>query len=306
MSVSVVVSTYSINQEEYLSECIRSIKLQTYPPHEIILVVDDDKELFDFYRRIMPKYVKIINSGGRGLSRARNAGVKNAEGNIVAFIDDDAYADKRWLEEMINGYSDPLVVGTGGKLIAIWPNNRPKWFPEELDWIVGCTYKGMPENESKIRNPIGCNMSFKKNAIENVGYFKENIGRYGNQLLSGEEAEISIRILNMNPNSHIIYNHKSTVFHKISPKRVNIKYLIKRSFYEGISKGYMRKHYSDIEKKLTTENTYLQFLLSKSIPKLITSPRKDHNISKMISILLSMFFVFIGFVVGFVGWSKQD
>jgi glycosyltransferase involved in cell wall biosynthesis len=63
-----------------------------------LLVLDPDEELIEFYRKNVPEPVKIVVSSGVGLSHARNTGVKQASGVILAFIDDDALADPQWIE----------------------------------------------------------------------------------------------------------------------------------------------------------------------------------------------------------------
>ena len=298
MSATVVISTYSTQNINLVLDCVNSLNHQTKKPHEIILALDSDKELIKFYEEKMPQNVKIVDSGGRGLSTARNAGIKEARSEIIAFIDDDAIADKKWLEHHIMHYNDQEIIGVGGTIKAIWPTVRPIWFPEELDWIVGCSYKGLPIKETSIRNPIGCNMSFRKEAIEKVGYFKEGIGRYGKKLLGSEETELSIRIINKLRNSKIIFDPKSIVYHKISNNRVNLKYFMRRSFYEGISKGIMTKKTINKSNSLTTENHYLKYLIFKSIPNRLSQIYRYKNISEFFSLILSISLVSIGFIFG--------
>ena len=78
-------------------------------------------------------------------------------------------------------------MSVGGFIQPSWQGNevRPSWFPEELDWVIGCSYKGAPEVRSLVRNAIGCNMSFRKTVFEKVGGFNTNLGRFGDVLLSG-------------------------------------------------------------------------------------------------------------------------
>jgi glycosyltransferase involved in cell wall biosynthesis len=235
LKVSVIISTFSIKRERYIISCINSLRKQIMSPDEIILVLDPEVDLIEFYKSRLPSDVKIIVSDGFGLSNARNAGLKNAKGEIVAFIDDDAEADERWLESLVKNYEDPYVVGVGGPVKPLWENGRPAWFPEELDWIVGCTYKGLPEYRTIIRNPIGCNMSFRREVFKKVGFFKTEIGRIGKKLLAGEEAEFSLRIKDKIPDSKIIFEPAAIVYHRVDKHKMKLGYLLERSFYEGFS-----------------------------------------------------------------------
>jgi len=295
-NVSIVISTYSKDRLEYLLDCIDSLKKQTLKPAEIILVLDPNSELIEFYRMRLPD-IKIAVSQEQGLSNARNVGVKNAKEEIIAFIDDDAVADKDWLKNLTKNYEDPKTMGVGGQIRPLW-NKSPKWFPSELNWVLGCTYKGLPENRASIRNPIGCNMSFRKKAFERAGYFRCDIGRFGKKLLSGEEMEFSVRVLEKIPDSKIIYEPSAIVYHKVDAKKANLKYLCKRSFYEGISKALIadaRKNGSTI---LSTENQYIKHLLKTAIPSRLKRIYKLQSLLQILVLIFSSLIVFLGFLTG--------
>ncbi len=296
-SVSVIVSTFTKNRLPSILQCISSLEKQTIYPTEIVLVLDPVDELIRFYYSRIPSNVRIIVSEGNGLSYARNAGVKKAIGEIVAFIDDDAIADEKWLENSLVNYQHAEVIGVGGAIYASWRVSRPPWFPEELDWIVGCSYKGLPLKRTEIRNPIGCNMSFRKEIFEKAGYFKTDIGRCGNMLLCNEETEFSIRALSVVPDSKIIYEPSAVVYHKVGRNRESFKYIWTRSFYEGISKATI-SFKADSSKVLSTEDSYLKLLLSKAIPLRLKHFYKPRKAGELFTLTLSLFGVFAGFVAG--------
>ena len=293
--VSVVLSTYSRDRLEQALDCIKSLKAQSLLPKEIILVLDPDQGLVDFYKSRLPDYVKVVVSEGFGLSKARNAGVKKAEGELVAFIDDDAVAEKDWLENLVKNYDDPCVVGVGGFVEPKWEGNHPVWLPEELNWIVGCSYKGLPERKATVRNPIGCNMSFRKSVFEKVGYFRSDIGRFGKKLLAGEEAELSTRILEKIPNSKIVYDPSAVVHHRVDESRVTLRYVWKRSFYEGLSKALITRPKWNSSTSLSTEDRYLKGLIKGAIPSRLKRIYKFENMSQLVALLFSLCAVFMGF-----------
>lgn len=129
--VSIIISTYSKDKLSDLSDCINSLKRQLLKPDEIILVLDPNPDLAKFYESKFHNDVKIVISDHYGLSNARNAGVKSAEGEIVVFIDSDAIPGKSWLENLVKNYEDPNVVGVGGLVKPFWEAGSPSWFPEE-------------------------------------------------------------------------------------------------------------------------------------------------------------------------------
>lgn len=274
-----------------------SLNNQTHTCHDIILVLDPDKDLVDFYRDRLGNSARIVVSEKRGLSHARNAGVKSAKGEIVAFIDDDAIADENWLSQMTSNYQDPRVLGVGGNIIPKWEGSRSVWFPEELDWIVGCSYKGLPQCRASVRNPIGCNMSFRKNVFEKVGFFATHIGRFGKKLLAGEEPEFSLRVLKAFPGSKIIYDPTAVVFHHVPKGRASLRYAFVRSFYEGLSKAIITSKQHSME-DLSREDDYMKYVLGVTIPSKIKRLYKLENLCHLAAITASMSMVLAGFSVG--------
>ncbi len=298
---SVVISTYTKDRLSYVLDCIDSLQNQSLQPKEVLLVLDSDVDLITFYKAHVPSDVKFIVSNGIGLSNARNAGIKNSNEDLIAFIDDDAIADEKWLENLAKNYGNPDIVGVGGLIKPLWESGQPKWFPEELNWLVGCSYKGLPEHKTYVRNPIGCNMSFRKKVLEEVGYFRSDVGRFGKKLLAGEEPEISMRIFEKIPNSRIIYDPSAVVYHRINKSRTNFKYLWKRSFFEGISKALITNSRKKTSLSLSNENRYLRYLLKTAIPSRLRSIYKFDSFRQLLVLLFSIMAVFVGFVFGKLG-----
>lgn len=297
-NVSVVVCTYSTDRLGYVLDCVESLMRQTFLPYEVILAVDRDQPLVNFYVSQVPSSVKLVVSDGHGLSIARNAGAKNSEGEIVAFIDDDAVAASDWLENLVKGYDDRTVVSVGGSVEPIWESSRPTWFPEELDWIVGCSYDGLPEKKTTIRNPIGCNMSFKREVFSKIGFFEKTVGRKAANLVSGEETDLSIRILQELPESRIVYVPSARVLHRVPRKRSRFTYVIKRSFYEGFSIALITNHVKSKRHVMAVESRYLNYLLRVSIPMRLKGVYRRENIQQLLVLLLSMFSVMVGYSTG--------
>jgi len=294
MEVSVVVSAYSISKMGCLMDCIESLHRQSRCPDEIILILYPCPDLVELCESKLPKDVKIVVSEKRGLANARNLGVRCAKGDIVTFIDDDAIADRDWLRNHMKNYDDPNVVGVGGYARPIWENGRPEWFPEELDWTVGCSYKGLPEHKTDVRNPIGCNMSFRRSVFQKVGYFRSDVGRFGKLLLAGEEAELSIRILRMMSGCKIMYEPSALIYHRVGENRGKFGYLLKRSFYEGVSKALIASRERNPTACLTVENYYLKYLLSVAVPSKLKRIRSA-GLCQLVVLFFSTSAVFAGF-----------
>jgi len=263
MSVSVIVSTYTKDRLNDVLKCLNSLSNQTQIPDEVLLVLDPDDDLINFYAERLDKNFKfdfrIVCSKKPGLSEARNAGIEASKGELIAFIDDDAWADVRWLENLTKPFRSKKIWGVGGKIVPKFDEDRPKWLAEELDWIVGCTYLGMPR---EIRNPIGANMCFRREAFDVAGKFRSEVGRVGTKLVSGEEAEFAMRLKKIRPDISYFYAEDAVVYHRVPEKRCRLSYALKRAYYEGYSKAILSKEY-----KLSVESSYLKFLLKTTFKK---------------------------------------
>src|SRR5215469_1976290 len=143
-SVSVVVCAYTEDRWQKLSRAIGSIHDQHQAACEVILVIDHCPWLLERCRREFPGVAVVPNRFQRGLSGSRNTGLAKARGEVVAFLDDDAVASSDWIAVLGGHYEDAQVLGIGGLVEPLWEQGRPRWFPPELDWVVGCSYRGMP------------------------------------------------------------------------------------------------------------------------------------------------------------------
>jgi GT2 family glycosyltransferase len=278
-------------------DCIGSLTRQTLRPAETILALDRNEALVRFYKDQMPAYVKIVVSDGYGLSRARNTGIKNASGDVIAFIDDDAIADEQWLENLVVNYDDASVSGVGGLITPLWKGKQPIWFPEELFWIVGCSYKGLPEEKSVVRNLIGCNMSFRKSVFEKVGYFHEGMGRVGKKLSGHEDTEFSVRAARKIAEIKIVYDPSAKVYHRVPRSRTDLKYVARRSYAEGFSKAIFSSQEANAGKALNVEKNYLRNLLSASVTDRLFGNHDSGSILQIPVLLFSTAMVLIGYIV---------
>jgi glycosyltransferase involved in cell wall biosynthesis len=266
LTASVVLCAYTAERWSLLQAAVESIVRQTVSPHQVIIVADYNPVLYERLIATYPDLDTIPNTSERGLSGARNTGVKHAKGDIVVFLDDDAWADPGWLETLLASYIDESIVGVGGLVLADWGKiDRPKWFPEEFLWVVGCSYRGLPHTLAEVRNPIGANMSFRKAAFDQVGLFNVAVGRNVTitRPLGCEETEFSIRLLEVLPTSKILYEPRAVVHHRIDKSRGTWRYFLGRCYAEGVSK-YQVAQVAGRAAALRSERRYVARTLTKA------------------------------------------
>jgi glycosyltransferase involved in cell wall biosynthesis len=238
VTVSVVICAYTEDRWDDLAGAVASVQTQTLPALETIIVVDHNDALEARAERAFSLARVVANGGRRGLSDARNTGLRMATGSVVAFLDDDAAADPEWLARLATVYANEVVIGVGGFAQPAWAGGRrPRWFPEEFDWVVGCSYRGMPAAAGPVRNFLGCNMSFRREAFALAGDFNPMIGRVGSSPVGCEETEFCIRVARRAPNRLLMYEPSARVVHRVPLNRGTWRYFRSRCYSEGVSKA---------------------------------------------------------------------
>jgi glycosyltransferase involved in cell wall biosynthesis len=159
--ISVVVCSY--NGSATIRDCMEGLQKVVYPNFEVIVVNDGST---DSLAEIVREYpVRLISTPNRGLSNARNTGMEAATGEIVAYIDDDAYPDQHWLQYLAHAFMTTNHAGIGG------PNISPAG-----DGIIADSIANAPGGPvhvlltDEIAEHIpGCNMAFRREALLEVG-----------------------------------------------------------------------------------------------------------------------------------------
>jgi glycosyltransferase involved in cell wall biosynthesis/GT2 family glycosyltransferase len=231
--ISVVICTY--NRAKYLESCIKSLKNQTYSNFEIIVVngpsTDETNRILERY----PKIKLIKQDKLNGLSFARNLGIEASNGEIIAFIDDDAVADENWIEYLIKGYVDESVGGVGGLVRSPKETLHP---PVQFD--RGTINKiGIPTairtEEEKLKKDefviiMGTNCSFRKDILQEVGGFDPYFRYYH------DESDLCVRIAKKG--YRIVYQRDAFVKHEMveghnrkSAYELNLSEIMKNTIY---------------------------------------------------------------------------
>jgi GT2 family glycosyltransferase len=300
LDVTVIICTHDLARWDDLQAAVASVRAQTAPPHEIIVVVDHQPKLLRWATETFDGVTVIENSGPPGLSGARNTGVAASTSAFLAFMDDDAVAAADWLATLCTPLAEAVALGGGGAIVPRWLGRHPRWLPEEFYWVVGCTYRGMPERQAPIRNPIGANMCLQSAPFHTVGGFHIDIGRKGYLPLGCEETEWCIRAAQQWPQHPFLYVPDARVFHRVPPERTRWNYFVRRCYAEGISKAAISR-LRGARTALSTERSYVWRTLPQGIARGIGSTVRHRDWSGLAragAIVAGLAFTTAGYVIG--------
>jgi GT2 family glycosyltransferase len=304
---SVIVCTFSMQRLEQTIACVASVLGQRPPPAEVIVVVDHNEDLTTMLSaRLDGQVVIVANPAEPGLASARNAGVALSSGDPIVFIDDDALAQQHWLARLLGAFDDPSVLGVGGHAIPAWEHRRPAWFPDEFLWVVGCSYRGLAEC-GPVRNPLGCNMAFRAEVFACVGLFDPRMGRLGSRPLGCEETEFCIRLAGSVPRARLVLVSGANVHHHVPHDRARARYLLRRCYYEGISKALVRS--LGDPRSLNAERTYVRRIipsgLAHAVRAAVTGPGRIAALGQIAAVIGGLAAAVVGYVVGTVAFRVR-
>lgn len=265
-SVSVVVCTK--DQSDNLRSCIDSLSALNYHSYEVI-VVDSSTAPSRFFNEQICKKVgfRYVYEPKKGLCVARNRGLLEARGEIVAFTDDDCIADRFWLEELAGNFNQQDVACCTGRTVSYYTDKMNMDYDRNYGFDYGTARAKFSERDltptqviprllrlipmmnrrrlAAISLPpfsigFGNNMAFRRSIFDIVGPFDEQLGR-GTLSEGAEETDIFYRILVSD--CSVIYDPGALIFHKHkieNGKKMRVAYV------SGLSVGaFIRKHFKD-------------------------------------------------------------
>jgi glycosyltransferase involved in cell wall biosynthesis len=308
--LSIVITSYTMDRLKDIRELLDSIKAQTYPDTETIIVIERTTELLGHINQYIveqsiPRTKSMFNEGECGLSAARNLGIKETTGEIVAFVDDDALPCPDWADEIIQTYRDNTVIGATGPSFPKWESKTIDWVPEEFYWLIGGSIFNACTEIREVRNVSGTNMSFRREAFDLCGFFSTQLGakgggESGKHELVGEETEFSMRVSSIT-GKHILYNPNVKVQHRVYKFRVTPSFVARRAYWEGYTKALFKKSCHDARdnnKVLKVEYQLLGRIATRLLPSILLGLFCHTTIAlRRLSITVNAtFFVAVGYL----------
>ncbi|UOK64779.1 glycosyltransferase [Paenibacillus sp. OVF10] len=270
MKVTVAICTY--NRAQDAVEAIRSAVQQNYASsdYEIILIDNNSK---DNTREIVLQTIlqhenhsiRYVLEEKQGLSVARNRAIHEARGEYILFLDDDAFACRDWIRQIVSVFEMNENIGcVGGKIDPIWEVPEPMWIPPENRSLF--TILDFADEVTEMKSPyipFGANVAFRLSVFDQLAPFREDLGRVGNNLLSSEESELIARI---RTKFKVYYTPYGAVQHKVAKERTTKNWFLRRIYWQGVSdairdqdRGVVRtaKHGIKLAQGITTSLIYI-------------------------------------------------
>lgn len=198
---------------------------------------DDTRRVFDGFASCYPTLnLRMVTETAQGLSYARNRGIAESTGAIVAIIDDDERVNDRFVEAYVDFFArHPEAVAAGGRVVPEYPSGRPAWLSHytevplanPTDW--GDSERIFPRG----RIPAGGNMAFRRDMLLRYGGFDTSLGRVGGRLTGGEESDLFERMAADGVRFH--YVPDAVIWHIIGAEKLTDDYFARLSFNTGVS-----------------------------------------------------------------------
>jgi len=239
--LTAIICTY--NRAKYIGNLLESIAANDLEKseYEILLVdnncTDNTREICEtFAEAHKDVQFRYTNEPEQGLSAARNRGIKEAKGDILVYVDDDALVDTWYLRTIADYmYAHLEISAIGGKIIPLYETEEPKWMSPYTKTLLtawmdfGDEIRPFPRGKF----PGGGNSAYRAEVFEKVGLFNTELGRKGDSLMGAEEKDIydKMEALGMK----YMYVPAMTLHHIIPQRKLENDYFDKWTYQIGLS-----------------------------------------------------------------------
>ena len=260
--LSIIICTY--NREKYIYGVLQSLAQNNFPTHlyEIVLVnnnsTDATEEKCKAFQQDYPQVTfRYFIETNQGLSFARNRGIVEAQGDILVYVDDDAFVNTEYLSAYYELFTQRReVYAAGGPIIPHYETEPPKWFSYFTRELITCyLYQGNKIGKFKRKFPRGGNAAYRKEVFDKTGVFNVELGRKGNNLVGAEEKDIFDKMTSLG--MEILYIPNAILYHIIPETKFTNSYFNNLTLSMGKSE---RKRTLNISK-----TKYLKRLFSEMI-----------------------------------------
>lgn len=238
--LSVVVCTH--NRATLLPRCLEALMQQDGVAADAIEVLVIDNRSTDGTKQVAEAFqgrhpaIRYVFESHLGLSVARNTGLAEARAPLVAYIDDDAFAEPQWAEAVLASFAsgDDRLAVVAGRVFPEWETTPPECMTPFLEALFTVHDRGdEPRTMAANEYFVGANMTFRRDVLRELGGFETRLGRVGSSLLSNEETHLRDELTSRG--FRCVYAPRATVHHHISKDRLTPAYIRRRLLAQGQS-----------------------------------------------------------------------
>jgi glucosyl-dolichyl phosphate glucuronosyltransferase len=246
MRISVVIATF--NRADLLAECLEHLSRQRFGPDDEVIVVDNgstDRTPLVIVRAQQSFRVPLRHLVERtpGKSNAIAAALAFAEGDVLAFTDDDIDVDRDWIDEIRRAMSDPGVALAGGPVAPRWETTPPPWLRKAVEEYgrlaapLGLLNYGTESFPLGPRTALGGNLIVRAEVLKKLGGYATHLGKLRGTLLSGEDHELCMRV--QSAGFRAMYWPELRVTHWVPAERMRVRYAMSWFYWSGITHATM-------------------------------------------------------------------
>jgi glycosyltransferase involved in cell wall biosynthesis len=239
MDITVILCTYSRSQS--LAKALGSVAASELPDSikwEVLIVdnnsKDQTREVAEGFCDRYPGRFRYLFERKQGKSNALNAGIREARGGILAFMDDDVIVAPTWLLNITAPLGSSEWAGTGGRICAQELFTTPPWLSLEGEFSMAgmLALFDLGDQACELKTPpYGTNMAFRKTIFERYGGFRTDMGPCPGSELRNEDTEFGHRV--MAAGGRLWYAPSAVVYHAVPEDRLTQRYFLRFSYDHG-------------------------------------------------------------------------
>jgi len=232
--ISVVICTY--NRQEMLKGCLKSLFEQDcdLSKFEVIVIDNNSTDETHMVAQLYETHsnFRYVLETKQGLGYARNRGLTEAQGQYVAYIDDDVQLPPGCLRVVLEliTTTQPSPHCLGGPILPFYTTPKPDWFKDKYEIrMLGEDLRYLKRGQSFI----GAFMIWMKKALEEMGGFNVDLGVKGDYLAVGEDTAAFHKMWLLNEKPQFLFSPRLMVYHWVPKEQMKVVYRLKRNFAEG-------------------------------------------------------------------------
>ena len=236
--ISVIIATH--NRSVLLARTLDAIARQRWPRESMEVIVADNRSTDD-----TPAVVEAARAAGLpvrylfeqrpGKSHAVNAALALAQGDLIAFTDDDVQPEAEWLGALAHAVDQTGVDFVAGRILPIWECSPPDWMSPALHGVLAVPDNGTAPQPIAAGTsgvmPIGANMAVRSDVIAKVGGLRTDLGKLEGSLRTGEDHEFFLRLIHGGYRG--TYEPSALVRHLVPASRLRRGYFARWLFQNG-------------------------------------------------------------------------